>query len=389
VFPDRPRWAWLGLGACVTAIVFAADVATGSDYAFSLFYLIPIALVTWRVGFGAGALASVACAGAWLIASLLTGVDASHPQVLVWNTAMQAGFFLVVTWTLTEVRKGLTRERALRDRLAHSYQSLDRELTVVGDLQRAMLPAAPPDLLGYRFATYYAASERAGGDYFDFFPLAGGRLGILIADVSGHGAPAAVVMAMLRVLFHAAPETLDQPSRVLADINCRLAANIPPGQFVTACYAVLDPRKGLLDYAIAGHEPPLLVHARNGTCIAFEHPSGPPMGPFPDAEFGGSSVVLAPGDSVLFATDGLSEAMDPGGNLLGTGRVREILVAARAEAIETLRDRLVEEVDRHGAGRERADDLTLLVLRREPRALAPLTAGSYTPAVVAHSEIHR
>lgn len=381
--PSRRSLTGLALGVLLTFVVFAADVGTGSDYAFSLFYLIPIALVTVRTGRGAGLGFSLACALAWLGASLATGLDASRPWILAWNTGMQAAFFCVVAWSLDSVRRGLTRERALREDLARSWHRLDRELTVVGDLQRAMLPAAPPQVSGFRFATWYAPSTRAGGDYFDFFPLDGGRLGILIADVSGHGAPAAVVMAILRVLLHTAPGRLDDPSRVLADANRRLAANIPPGQFVTACYAVLDPRNGTLVHAIAGHEPPLVVRAAGGACEPFVHPSGPPMGPFVDATFEGGEVTLQPGDCVLFSTDGLSEAMDPHGALLGEEKVHAVLEGARGASVEALRDLLVETVDRHGAGRERADDLTLLVLKRVDRArrLAGGTTDTYSPDV--------
>ena len=376
----RTMMAGLLPGAALTLLVVAADVATGSDYAFSLFYLIPIGLVTARAGRPAGIAWSFACALAWLVASLATGIDASRPEVLVWNTAMQAAFFSVVAWTLDSVRRGLVRERALRADLTRSWHVLDKELTVVGDLQRAMLPAAPPVIPGFRCATFYAPSARAGGDYFDFFPLAGGRLGILIADVSGHGAPAAVVMAMLRVLLHTAPGALEPPARVLADANRRLAANIPPGQFVTACYAVLDARTGRLEHALAGHEPPVVLRASGGACEPFEHPSGLPLGPFADATYEGSSVVLRPGDTVVFSTDGLSEAMDPRGELLGEERVRALIEAARGVGVEELRDRLVDLVDRHRAGSERADDLTLLVLGRD---LAARPADSYSPGVEA------
>ena len=387
----RRSLAGLALGILLTFVVFAADVATGSDYAFSLFYLIPIALVTARAGRTEGLAFSIVCALAWLGASLATGLDASRPWILAWNTAMQAGFFSVVAWTLDSVRRGLERERKLRDDLARSWQRLDRELTVVGELQRAMLPAAPPQVSGFRFATWYAPSTRAGGDYFDFFPLDGGKLGILIADVSGHGAPAAVVMAILRALLHTSPGRLDEPSRVLAEANRRLAANIPPGQFVTACYAVLDPRTGTIVHAIAGHEPPLVLRAKGGACEPFVHPSGPPMGPFVDATFEGGTVTLEPGDCVLFSTDGLSEAMDPNGALLGEEKVHEVLESARGASASALRDLLVETVDRHGAGRERADDLTLLVLKRVDRArrLADGAPDTYSPEVAAHARATR
>src|SRR4029079_16874858 len=119
-------------------------------YAFSLFYLIPIGLVTTRAGRTAGIAWSFACALAWLLASLATGVDASRPWVLVWNTAMQAAFFSVVAWTLDSVPRGLGRATGPRADLTRSWHVLDKELTVVGDLQRAMLPAAPPVIPGFR-----------------------------------------------------------------------------------------------------------------------------------------------------------------------------------------------------------------------------------------------
>ena len=159
-----PPWRitrWLAAGTALTALVFAFDVATGSEFTVSLFYLVPVALVTWRTGRGWGIVFSIAAACAWLIASLWTGLDATHPQVLVWNTAAQAGFFAIIAWTLAAVRRGLDRERALAARLADSYRSLDRELEVVGEVQRSMLPAAPPVVPGIEIAVHYATSTRA------------------------------------------------------------------------------------------------------------------------------------------------------------------------------------------------------------------------------------
>jgi sigma-B regulation protein RsbU (phosphoserine phosphatase) len=184
-------------------------------------------------------------------------------------------------------------------------------------------------------------------------------------------------MAMLRVLLHAAPEALDAPAAVLLDANRRLAANIPPGQFVTACYAVLEPRTGMLDFALAGHEPPLVAHLDSDTINALPAAGGPPMGPFPDARFEGARIALAPGDTVLFSTDGLSEAMNSHSELFGHERVCALLRAERAAPAEAVRDRLVEAVDRHGLGLERADDLTLLVLRREPAPVPALAAAAH------------
>jgi serine phosphatase RsbU (regulator of sigma subunit) len=161
---------------------------------------------------------------------------------------------------------------------------------------------------------------------------------------------------------------------VLLDANRRLAANIPPGQFVTACYAVLDPRTGGIDFALAGHEPPIVAHLGSNTVDAFPAAGGPPMGPFPDAQFEGARIALAPGDTVLFSTDGLSEAMNAHAQLFGHERVCALLRDGRAEPADAVRDRLVAAVERHAEGRERADDLTLLVLRRDPAPVPALAA---------------
>jgi len=364
--PRSRTGTWLLLGASLVGVVFALDVITGSDLAFSLFYLLPVSVVAWRVGFAAGLWASLVSAAAWFVASLWTGVDATHPAVLAWNTAMQAGFFLTVAWTLAQLQRGLVRERALAERLAHSYRELDREMANVADLQRALLPARPPVVPGFAFAVHYATSARAGGDYYDFFPLGDGRLGILIADVSGHGAGAAVVMAILRTVLRGSAAPLDSPSRLLAHANRELLANIPEQQFVTAGYAVLDPGARSLELSLAGHMPPVWSHAATPEARALEEPEpcgGPPLGMFADVRYPSTVARLAGGDNLLFYTDGLSEAMDASGELFGADRVRAVVRAQRAQAADGLRDRLLEEVSRHRGETPLADDLTLLVVR--------------------------
>src|SRR5262249_27921953 len=159
-----------------------------------------------------------------------------------------------------------------------------------------------------RVAVHYAPSTRAGGDYYDFFPLPDGRLGVLIADVSGHGTPAAVVMAMMRVLVHSHVEPLHPPERVLTGLNRRLSRTILPVPFVTACYATIEQDEGRVDYACAGHNPPLLLRADRGDVEELSEGGGVPLGILPTRSYGRGTAWLAPGDTVLFYTDGLTEA---------------------------------------------------------------------------------
>lgn len=370
--PDR-RWRGfsIGLSVALTFAVFAADYVTGAEVAFSLFYLIPIAIATWMVSRRAGALISLLCATAWVVSYMLTGSFYSHPAILYWNTGVELGFFLTFAFTLAAARRGVETERALIQRLEDAYRLLDDEMRKVGDIQRRLLPPTQR-IAGYEVAVHYATSTRAGGDYYDFFPLPDARLGVLIADVSGHGTPAAVVMAMMRVLMHSDSAPLDPPERVLTELNRSLSRNILQGQFVTACYATIEEGTGRIEYACAGHNPPLLLRGDRGVVGEMSDGGGLPLGIEPAATYRRGIARLAPGDTVLFYTDGLTEAMDREGHMLGVERVVDLLAARRGADTRALRDALVDEVARHGGGGPLADDMTLVVIQRDQAASAEI-----------------
>ena len=151
--------------------------------------------------------------------------------------------------------------QVLGDQVRELYAAADYELRAIADLQNSLLPADVPAVPGLDVAVHYRAANRAGGDYYDFFPLPGGRLGVLLADVSGHGTPAAVLLAITHGLAHAYTGPLDRPAAVLAHLNRHLAAKYTAttGHFVTAVYAVFDPAAGTLTYAVG--RPPAAAAA--------------------------------------------------------------------------------------------------------------------------------
>src|SRR5215213_5503277 len=174
-----------------------------------------------------------------------------------------------------------TTNMVLRNQLAAALADLDRELQTVGEIQRSLLPQDLPSIAGFELAAHYETSARAGGDYYDFFPLDGGRWGLFIADVSGHGTPAAVLMAITHAIAHAQPGTHAPPPALLAHLNAQLARSYTRnGTFVTAFYAVLDPERRTLSYARAGHNPPRLV--RDGTVISLNQTGSLPLGIVPE-----------------------------------------------------------------------------------------------------------
>ena len=197
----------------------------------------------------------------------------------------------------------------LKNQLSGALAELDRELQVVGEIQRSLLPAELPRIEGFEVAAHYVTSARAGGDYYDFFPLSDGW-GIFIADVAGHGTPAAVLMAITHAIAHAQPGTHTPPGLLLGYLNRQLTRSYTRGgTFVTAFYAVLDPVKRTIRYAAAGHNPPRLV--RGGRVMSLDRTGSLPLG-IMEQEYGEAEVALERGDLLVMYTDGITEAMARG-----------------------------------------------------------------------------
>jgi sigma-B regulation protein RsbU (phosphoserine phosphatase) len=221
-----------------------------------------------------------------------------------------------------------TQNLVLRNQLTDALDSLNRELELVGAIQRSLLPETLPEISGFELAADYRTSARAGGDYYDFFPLEDGSWGLFIADVAGHGTPAAVLMAITHAIAHAHPNTHTPPGVLLDYLNQRLArVYTRGGAFVTAFYAVLDPPRRKLTYARAGHNPPRL--ARDGRVLSLEGEGGLPLGILEEKQYGQSTVILEPGDLLLLYTDGITEAAAP----LRAGQDRELFGLERLDAL--------------------------------------------------------
>lgn len=215
-----------------------------------------------------------------------------------------------------------TRSLVLRKELQSTYGELDRELKSVGEIQKLLLPDALPEIPGTDIAASYSTAARAGGDYYDFIPLEGGRWGLLIADVSGHGTPAAVYMAILRTMLHAYERDRADAAGVLSYMNERLCAQfgVDLPMFVTAFYGIYDPSDGSLCYACAGHNPPLVVD-RELHVTELDQAQGLPLAIMPSFTYTSTSTRLQSGDTLLLYTDGITEAMNEKGEMYGRTRL--------------------------------------------------------------------
>ena len=222
-----------------------------------------------------------------------------------------------------------TNNMVLSQQLKAANDALDAELKTVGDIQRSLLPETLPDIPGLELAAHYQTARRAGGDYYDFFPQPGGRFGILIADVSGHGTPAAVVMAATHAVAHAYTGADAAhpcaPCEMLGYLNERLTGryDVDGVIFVTAWYGVYDPQTRIVEYAAAGHPSPRV--SRAGEVLKLDRTGGLPLGITPHARYETKTFTLQAGDGLLLFTDGITEAFSPQRRQYGEDRLDAVL----------------------------------------------------------------
>lgn len=260
-----------------------------------------------------------------------------------------------------------TQSLVLRNQLGEVLRELHRELEVVAEIQRSLLPETIPAIPGFELAAHYQTSDRAGGDYYDFFPLGEHTWGTFIADVSGHGTPAAVLMAITHAIAHTRPSDRAMPGAVLAYLNHHLARTYTrSGTFVTAFYATLDPASRMLTYSTAGHNPPRLL--RGGHVRSVDRPGGLPLGIFEAETYGDFTIQVERGDLLLLYTDGITEAMAPpdesgSRELFGVERLDEVLRGCSDAHPQWCVERICDAVEAFTCGAAATDDRTLVAIR--------------------------
>jgi serine phosphatase RsbU (regulator of sigma subunit)/predicted ester cyclase len=241
-------------------------------------------------------------------------------------------------------------------------ERIEHELQVARQIQQELLPETIPELQGWRIAAYYGPAREVGGDFYDFMEFPDGRLGLVVGDATGHGMPAALVMATTRGMLRAVVESLESPGEVLARVNEALVADIPPSTFVTCFYGVLDPESGRLVYANGGHDLPCC--RRQDGQVDELRARGMPLGLIPSMSYEEKEATLETGDSTLFYSDGLVEAHNHQREMFGVPRLRKLVAEHDAEE-GSLAGFLMDELRSFtGDGWEQEDDITLLTLRR-------------------------
>ncbi len=242
---------------------------------------------------------------------------------------------------------------------------IEQQLRIAREVQGALLPVADPALAGYDIAGMNVPTWEIGGDYFDYLPQPDGRLGIAIADVSGKGVAAALIMATFRAALRA-QRPRDLPlDQVGTRLNRILLDSMDSSRFVTAVYGLLDRETGTFTYANCGHNPPLLLRVAGG-CETLTS-SGPALGMWPGAQFKPDDVALEPGDTLVLYTDGVIEVMNAGGEMFGVERLEDVLRQHAGRPSRQLVRAVVDATQAFASRRAYDDDFTLVIVTRELR----------------------
>ncbi len=272
-----------------------------------------------------------------------------------------------------EVFKAIAEQSAFALYNAHVYSEvnekkrLDRDLEIAHDIQRILLPSTSPEVPGYQISGINIPARQVSGDYFDYIRVDEHHFGIVIADVSGKGVPASLIMAMCRSVLRSQAPVNPSPADVLRKVNRQLFPDMREDMFISMCYLIIQDALGQVSLARAGHDAPLHFHARDGT-LTKVNPPGMALGVDSGAVFDrltrNFSVNLEADDCLILYTDGVTEALDQNGMEYGMDKMMQAIRASAPEGSPAIVKRLTDDLQSFVGLQPQNDDITLIVIRK-------------------------
>jgi len=252
----------------------------------------------------------------------------------------------------------------MNEKLQEAQKLIDEELRQVGEIQYSLLPKRLPEIEGFDFGALYVPAEQAGGDYYDCIAMSNGYYGFTVADVSGHGIPAAVIMAITRAIMRSYTYDVISSSEALSMVNEILCENIYTNDFVTMFYLVMDSKSASCNFASAGHNPTLFFD-KSELMVKKLSSSGLFLGTFEDVQFQEGTVDLDKGDILFMYTDGLVEAMNKSNEQYGYDRLITKLIMFQNEKCSDIINYIMKDVKEFTEGKAFDDDITIFVIKKE------------------------
>lgn len=269
--------------------------------------------------------------------------------------------------TFIELRERDLQLAGFLNQAARALQAVSlrrQELVLAGRVQASLLPEVPL-IPGWQVGTAWRPARETSGDFYDFIPLPGERLGLVMADVVDKGMGAALLMTLSRTLIRTyAGDYPDFPERLLSVVNQRIIADLDAGLFVTLFYGVLDPAAGTLTYCNAGHPPPYLFTPGDEKSVASLNKTGMPLGISVEASWTPANIQVPSGGLLLLYTDGLLDAQNPRGEFFGQEHILELVRVQIEQDARAIGDALVSRIYTFAGSEPQVDDITLMVLKR-------------------------
>jgi sigma-B regulation protein RsbU (phosphoserine phosphatase) len=284
--------------------------------------------------------------------------DTDSPHVRIIRSIIGLAGFLIVGFLVTLIAR--QRER-LAAEVRRQRDEYERDLTLASLVQRQVLPK-PPIVSGLELAATMQTARLLGGDYYDFFQISNDIVDVVIADVSGKGAAASLLMPSLAVALRLRAGELSGPAAILSDLDEVLKQITNPATFVTMFYARFNPTLRTLEYASGGHNPPLLMRTSTGESLLLEE-AGPIMGILPDAQFTNTTLKLEPGDILVLFTDGVTEQEGESGEEFSLDRLKKTILSKEYDPAAAIVTSIAEAVSTFAGTKEQSDDLTVVVAK--------------------------
>ncbi len=347
-----------GLLNVVVVLAIAAVAYTDwfviANVSLGYLYLLPIALsaLVNPPSFAIGL--AVLCT----VLADLFGPAADNLHLRIARAAINLAGFLIVGFLVTRITK--QRQRLISE-VRRQRDEYELDLTLAAQVQRQVLPK-PPIVPGLELAAFMQTARLLGGDYYDFFKVSDDIVDVVIADVSGKGAAASLLMPSLAVALRLRARELSGPAAILKDLDEVLKQITNPATFVTMFYARINPTLRTLEYASGGHNPPLLMRTGTGETLLLEE-AGPIMGILPETRFVNTVINLESGDILALFTDGVTEQENESGEEFSLDRLEKVVLSREEEPATSMVTNIAEAVAAFAGTREQSDDLTTVVAK--------------------------